>query len=167
MLERAFEPPTDEPRVESVVAVLDENGTPGEAQERPPRVPELRRADQHRTVDMVSLLGIRVDRRAAVDESVKEREGAGQLEPLRAQLEDQERSIARRLNVDGDELGIVQGRLRAQLRRIDGDLLPRHRLSGPARLEEDRLHDGRLSSAARRNCISSRVIALRTTTAAA
>ncbi|MDQ6879025.1 MAG: hypothetical protein M3082_15330 [Candidatus Dormibacteraeota bacterium] len=167
MLERALEPPTDEPRVESVVAVLDENGTLCEAQECSACVPELRRADQHRAVDVVSLLGVRVDGRAAVDESVEEGQRTRQLESLGAQLEHQERSIARGLNVDGDELGIVQRRLRTQLRRVDGDLLPLHRLRGSTRLEVNRLHEGLLSSAARRNWISSRVIVRNTTTATA
>jgi hypothetical protein len=166
VLERAFEPPTYQPRVEGVVAVLDENGALSEAQERPARVPEFGRPDQHRTIDVMSLLGVGVDGRAAVDERVEKGERSGNLESFGPQLQDQERVVAGRLNVDGDELGIVQWRLRAQLRRIDGDLLPRDRLRRPARLEEDRLHDGRLN-AVRRNWISSRVIALRSTTAAA
>jgi hypothetical protein len=165
MLERAFEPPAHEPRVESVMAVLDENGALSETKERPTCVPELRRSDQHRTVDMVALLRVRVYRRAAVDERVKEGKRAGQLETLGAQLQDEERCVAGRLDVDRDELGVVQRRLRAELRRVDGDLLPRYRLRGAARLEEDGLHDGRLS-APRMNCSSSRVIALRSNTAA-
>ena len=165
MLERAFKPATHEPAVESVVAVLDEHRALGEAQERPPGVPEFGCTNQHRTIDVVALLGIRIDWRAAVDERVEEGERAGQLEPLGAQLQDQERGVAGRLDVDGDELGGVQGRLRAEVRRVDGDLLPRDRLRGAARLEEDRLHDGRLR-AVRRNWISSRVIALRSTAAA-
>ena len=165
MLERAFKPATNEPAVESVVAVLDEHRALGETQERPAGVPEFGRTDQHRTIDVVSLLGVRIDGRAAVDERVEEGERAGQLEPLGAQLQDEEWCIAGRLDVDGDELGVVKARLRAQVRRVDGDLLPRDRLRGAARLQEDRLHDGRLR-AARRNWISSRVIALRSTTAA-
>jgi hypothetical protein len=165
MLERAFKPATHEPAVESVVAVLDEHRALGEAQERPAGVPEFGRTYQHRTIDVVSLLGVRVDGRAAVDERVEEGERAGQLEPLGAQLQDEERCVAGRLHVDGNELGVVKGRLRTQVRRVNGDLLPLDRLRGAARLEEDRLHDGRLR-AARRNWISSRVIALRSTRAA-
>jgi hypothetical protein len=72
MLQRALEPATHEPGVERVVAVLHEDGALREPQERAPRVSELRRPDQHRTVDVVSLLGVRVDRRAAIDERVEE-----------------------------------------------------------------------------------------------
>jgi hypothetical protein len=82
MLERAFKPATNEPAVESVVAVLDEHRALGETQERPAGVPEFGRTDQHRTIDVVSLLGVRIDGRAAVDERVEEGERAGQLEPL-------------------------------------------------------------------------------------
>lgn len=165
MLERAFKPATHEPAVESVVAVLDEHRALGETQESPAGVPEFGRTYQHRAIDVVSLLGVRIDGRAAVDERVEEGERAGQLEPLGAQLQDEERCVAGRLDVDGNELGAVKGRLRAQVGRVDGDLLPLDRLGGAARLEEDRLHDGRLR-AARRNWISSRVIALRSTRAA-
>jgi hypothetical protein len=165
MLERAFKPATHEPAVESVVAVLDEHRALGETQESPSGVPEFGRTYQHRAIDVVSLLGVRIDGRAAVDERVEEGERAGQLEPLGAQLQDEERCVAGRLDVDGNELGAVKGRLRAQVGRVDGDLLPLDRLGGAARLEEDRLHDGRLR-AARRNWISSRVIALRSTRAA-
>jgi hypothetical protein len=76
MLKRAFEPPANQPGVESIVAVLDQDGTMGETKERSPRVPELRRPNQHRPVDMVAFLGVRIDRRATVDEGVKESEGA-------------------------------------------------------------------------------------------
>jgi hypothetical protein len=146
--------------------VLDQNRALGKAQKRPAGVAELGRSDQHRTVDAMPLSSVWIDWRAAVDEGVEERQRARQLESLGAQLQDQERRVAGRFNVDGDELGIVERRLRAELWSIDGDLLPWHRLRGPSRLEEDRLHEGRLS-AARRNCISSGVIALRSKTAAA
>jgi hypothetical protein len=166
MLERAFEPPPHQPAVESVVAVLDENCALSKTQESPAGVPEFGRSDQHRTVDVMALPGVRVDGRPAVDQRVKERKRPRQPESLGAELEDEERGVTRRLDVDGDELGNVQWRLRPELRRVDGDLLPRHRLRRPTRLEEERLHDGRLS-AERTNWISSRVIALSRMTAAA
>jgi hypothetical protein len=150
MLERAFESPAHQPAVESVVTVFDQNGALGEAQEGPARIPKFGRPDQHRPVDVMALLGVRVDRRAAVDERVEEGERARQLESLGAELQDQERGVAGRLDVDGDELGFVQWRLRAQLRCIDGDLVPGDGMHCSTRLQEDRLHDDRLS-AARRN----------------
>jgi hypothetical protein len=75
VLERTFEPPAHEPRVESVVAVLDQNRALREAKERASRVAKFGSAYQHRTVYVVSPLGIGVDRRAAVDERVEEGEG--------------------------------------------------------------------------------------------
>ena len=150
VLERAFEPPSHQPAVESVVAVLDQDGAVSEAQECPSGVAELGRPDQHRTVDVMAPARVRVDRRAAVNECVEECERPGELETLGAQLQDQERCVASRLDVDRDELRIVQQRLRAQLGLIDGDLLPGDRLSGPARLEEDRLRAQRAGARARR-----------------
>ena len=47
MLEWTFEAATNQPRVERIVAVFDENSALGEAEERPSRVPELGRADEH------------------------------------------------------------------------------------------------------------------------
>jgi hypothetical protein len=166
VLERALEPTAHEPAVERVVAVLDQDSALRKAQKRPAGVAELWRADQHRTVDVMALLGIGIDWCSAVNKRVEEGKRARQLESLGAELKDQERSVAGGLDIDGDELGIVHRRSRAQLRGIDRDLLPRHRFRSSAGLEEDRLHDGRLS-AVRRNCISSGVIALRRTTAAA
>jgi hypothetical protein len=166
VLERALESSAHQPGVEGIVAVLDENSALSKSEESPASVAKLRRADQHRTVDVMSLLGIRVDRCTAVDERIEEGERPCQLESFRAQLQDEERRIAGCLDVDGDELRIVQLRLRPDLGRVDGDLLPGHRLRGAARLEKDRLHDGRRSNADLRNWISSRVIALRSSTAA-
>jgi hypothetical protein len=71
MLQRTFEPATYQPGVEGVVAVLDEDGALGEAKEGAPRIAELGRSDQHRTVDVVALLRVGVDRRAAIDERVE------------------------------------------------------------------------------------------------
>jgi hypothetical protein len=126
MLEGALESSAHEPGVKSVVAVLDEDSSLGEPEEGPSRISELRRADQHRTVDVVSLLGIRVDWRAAVDKRVEEGKGTCQLESFSAKLQDQEGCISCRLDVDGDKLRVVKTCLRADLGRIDGDLLPGH-----------------------------------------
>jgi hypothetical protein len=144
--------------------VLDQDGTLRKTQERPSRIAELGRADEHRAIDVMPLLGVWVDRRAAVDQGVEEGQWAGKLEPLGAELEHKERCVARGLDVDGDELRVVERRQRTQLGRIDRDLLPLHRLRRPARLEEDRPHDVRLS-AVRTNCSSAGVTA-RTSTMA-
>ena len=72
VLERALETATDEPRVERVVAVLDQHGALREAQECPPRVFELGCADQHRSLDVVTPARVWVDGCAAVDERVEE-----------------------------------------------------------------------------------------------
>jgi hypothetical protein len=107
VLEGALEAAADEPRVERIVAVLDQHGTLRKTQKCPACVAELRRADEHRPVDVMTLLGVRVDRRPAVHQRVKEGERAGQLESLSAELEHQEGGVARRFNVDGDELRII------------------------------------------------------------
>jgi hypothetical protein len=91
MLERALQTATDEPRVEGVVAVLDKHRTLSEPQERSPRVLEDRRADEHRAIDVMAPLRVRIDRRAAVDERVEERERLVEGEALGAELEDKER----------------------------------------------------------------------------
>ena len=104
VLERALQAAADEPRVEGIVAVLDEDRALGEAEEPPPRVPELWRADEHRAVDMVTPARVRVDRRATVDEGVEEGERAVEREALCPELEDQERRVACGLHVEGDEL---------------------------------------------------------------
>ena len=121
--------------------MLDQHGALGETKECPAGVAKLGCPNQHRPVDVVPFLGVRIDGRAAVDEGVEERKRARQLESLGAKLEHQERCVARRLDVDGDELGFVQERLRTELGSVDRDLLPGHGLSGPARLQENRLHD--------------------------
>jgi hypothetical protein len=167
MLQRAFEPPPHQPGVKRVVTVLHQNCALGEPKKSPASVAELRSSDQHRTIYVVPLFGVGIDRGPGVDEGVEEGERARERESLSAELQHEERSVPCRLDVDGDELGIVKQRLRAKLGRIDGDLFPGDRLSCPAGLEIDGFHDGRLSSADRMNCISSRVIALRRTTAAA
>jgi hypothetical protein len=168
MLQRAFEPPSNQPGVEGVVAVLDENCAVGESKKRPAGVAELRCSDQHRTIDVVPLFGVGVDRGPAVDEGVEEGERPRKLESLRAKFEDEERRVTSRFHVDGDELCIVKERLRAQLRGIDRDLLPWNRLCGPSWLEKDwfRIHrDWAMALRAKR--ISSALIALRSSTATA
>jgi hypothetical protein len=138
MLERTLEPATDQPRVECVMAVLHEDSALCEAQERPARIPELRRANEHGAVDVMSPARVGIDRRPAVDQRVEEGERAVETESLGAELEDKEGRVSRRFDVDGDELSGIESGLRSQLRCIDGDLLPRHRLRCTARLEEHR-----------------------------
>jgi len=167
MLERALEAATYEPAVEGVVAVLDEHGALRKAEKRPARVLELGRADEHGAVDVVALARVRVDGCAAVDQGVEERERAVEAEALRADLEDQEGRVAGGLDVQGDELRHCERRLAADLRRVDGDLLPRHELAGAARLEIDRFrfHERPSASARRAHAISSKVTARRRSTA--
>jgi hypothetical protein len=136
MLERAFQSAADEPRVEGVVAVLDQHRALGEAEERPPGIPELWCSDQHRAVDVVSLACVGIDGRAAVDERVEKRERALEGESLGADLEDEERRVARRLHVERHELRVVELRPEGDLGRVDGDLLPRDRLGRPSRLQK-------------------------------
>jgi hypothetical protein len=88
---------------------------------------------------VVTLFRVGVDGRPAIHQRVEEGKRAGEPESLRPQLQDQERRIACRLNVDGDELGVLQPCARRQLGRINGDLLPRYRLHCAARLEKDLL----------------------------
>jgi hypothetical protein len=167
MLERPLEAASDQPGVERIVAVLDEHSAVGEAKESASGVLELRRSDQHRAFDVVTLAGIRIDGRAAVDQSVEEGKGAAEAKPLRSDLQDEERGVAGRLDVEGDELCVVQRGLVADLRRIDGNLLPGDRLAGPARLEKQRLGAHRATTRARRaQSISSRVRARSRRTAA-
>jgi hypothetical protein len=167
MLERAFQPATDQPGVERVVAVLHEHRPLREAKECPSRIPELRRPDQHRAIDVVAPARIGVDGGAAVDKGVEERQRPVEPEALGADLEDQEGRITCRLHVEGDELGVFEPGLGAYLRRIDRDLLPGHGLRGAARLQVDRLGDHLASARARRaKAISSEVTARRTTEAA-
>ena len=88
---------------------------------------------------MVTLFRVGVDRRAAIHERVEKCKRTVETESLGTQLKDQERRIAGRLDVDGDELGVLQPGLRRQLGCIDGDLFPRYRLRCAARFEKDRL----------------------------
>jgi hypothetical protein len=71
MLERAFQPAPDEPRVERIVAVLYQHRPMGEEEECPSRILELGSADEHRAVDVVPLARVGIDGRAAVDQRVE------------------------------------------------------------------------------------------------
>ena len=160
MGEGALEATTDKPCVESVMAVLDEHGALRETEECAPRVSELWGADQHRAIDVVAPASVWIDRRAAVDQRVEKRKRAVELESLGPDLQHQKRSIARRLHVQGHELSVLEARMRTQLRRIDGDLLPPHRLDSAARFEENwPLGHLANASALRANAISSAVTA--------
>jgi hypothetical protein len=152
--ERALQAAADEPRVECVVTVLDQDGALRKAQERATRVLELGRADEHRAVDVVASARVRVDRRAAVDKRVEKRKRAVELESLRSDLEDQEGRVARRLDVEGDELRLLQRSVRAHLRGVDRDLLPGHGLGRAAWLQEHRLLHLASASARRAHAIS-------------
>jgi hypothetical protein len=71
MLQRALESPADEPGVECIVAVLNQDCAVRETQEGPARITEFGCPDQHRPVDVVPLFGVRIDGRATIDQSVK------------------------------------------------------------------------------------------------
>jgi hypothetical protein len=132
------------------MAVLDQDGALGKAQECAARVLEFGRADEHRAVDVVPLARVGVDGRPAVDQGVEERKSRGDGEPLGAKLEDKERGVSSRLHVERHELRLVQRGQRPHLGRVDGDLFPRHQLDRPPRLEVDRLRAHRASARARR-----------------
>jgi len=138
VLERALQAAAHEPRVEGVVTVLHQDGALRKAQERPPRVPELGRADEHRAFDVVAATRIWIDGSPAVDERVEEGELTREGEPLGSDLQHQERGVAGRLHVQRHELGVFQSRARADLGRVHGNLLPRHRLDGTSGFEKYR-----------------------------
>jgi hypothetical protein len=168
VLQRAFEAATDEPRVECVMAVLDKHGALCKPQESTPRILELRSTNQHRSIDVMSPLRIGIDGSPAIDQGVEERQRAVEGEPLGAQLENQERSVACRLHIEGYELRIVESCQRTNLGRVDRDLLPGHQLSRAAGLEVKRLSAHRASARARRaHPISSPLRARSSNTAAA
>jgi hypothetical protein len=167
MLQWAFQAPTDEPGVEGVVTVLDQHGALSETQEGAARVAKFRCADQHRTVDVMAPVCVRVDRRTAVHEGVKERERAFEPEALSADLQDEERGIARGLHVEGDELRLVEPRLGPHLGCINGDLFPRHQFHGSARFEEQGLGCHLVKARARRAQSISSLVTARSSRAAA
>jgi hypothetical protein len=168
MLERALQPAADKPRVERVVAVLDQHRALGKPQEASPGVLELGRADQHRAVDVMPLAGVGIDGRATVDQGVEEGQGGLQRETLGPDLEHQEGRVACGLHVEGDELGLVQRGLAADLGRVDRDLLPGDEVGGAARLEVERTRAHLASASARlAHAISSALMARRRSTATA
>jgi hypothetical protein len=137
VLEGPGEAPAEDPGVEGVVAVLDQDGAPGEVEKGPPGVPELGRVDEHLALDQVPPLGVGIDRRPGVDQGVEEAQRPGQPEPLGADLEDQEGPVASGLDVHRDELGLLQRRLGVDRREVIAtlDRLPGDELGSPARLE--------------------------------
>jgi hypothetical protein len=150
MRERAFQASTDEPRIESVVAVLDEYSALSESQERPAGVAKLRRADEHRAVDVMALVRVWVDRRLTVHKRVEKGERAVKPEALRTHFQDQERCVASGLDVQGHELRFIEGGLWAEIGCVDGDLFPRHGLHGSTRFEEEWFWVHRACASARR-----------------
>ena len=169
VLQRTLETAADEPRVEGVVAVFDQDGALREAEKPAAHILELGSTDEHRALDVVAPPRVRVDRGAAVDERVKKGQRLVQPESLGADLENQERRVARRLDVQGDELRINEAGRSPDLGRVHRDLVPRHRLGGAAGLEvEAPLAHVRAAARARRaQRISSPVRPRRRRTAAA
>jgi hypothetical protein len=164
--ERAFQASTDEPGIESVVAVLDQHRALSESQERPASVAKLRRADEHRAVDVMALVRVRVDRRLTVHKRVEKGQRAVEPEALRAHFQHQERCVSSGLHVQGHELRIIESGLWAEIRCVDRDLFPRHGLHGSARFEEERFWVHRVCASARRaQSISSLVNPRRSRTA--
>jgi hypothetical protein len=91
VLERAFQASTHEPRVERVVAVLDQDGPLGKTKKGAASVAKLWRADQHRPIDVVAPVRVWVDRSLAVHQRVEEGERAVEPEAFGAELQDEER----------------------------------------------------------------------------
>jgi hypothetical protein len=139
VFERPGEAPAQDPGVEGVVAVLDQDGSPGEMEEGPPGVAELGRVDEHLPLDEVPSLRVGVDRRPGVDQGVEQAQGPTQPEPLGADLEDEEGPVAGGLDVDRDELGFLQRRLRADRLEVVAtfDRLPGDQLGRPPGLEPE------------------------------
>jgi tryptophanyl-tRNA synthetase len=137
VLERTGEAPTEDPGVERVVAVLHQHGSPGEVEEGPPGVAELGCVDQHLTLDQVPPTGVGIDRRPGVDQGVEQAQRTAQPEPLGADLEDQKGPVAGGFDVHRDELGLRQGRRRADRRVVVAafDRLPRDQFGRATRLE--------------------------------
>ena len=116
------------------------------------------------------LLGVGIDRRAAVHKRVKKGERALEREALRTDLEDEEGRVTGRLDVERDELGRVQSCFATDLRRVDGDLLPGHKLGCTTRFEEDGTgvgHQRAKASARRAHLISSSLSTWSSSTATA
>jgi hypothetical protein len=126
----------DQVGVEGVVAVLDQHRAAREAEEGGSNVGEAGRAREHRAVDLVALLRVAVDRRPALDQGVEEGQGADEVEALGPDLDDQERAVAGRFNVECDELRLLQGRLVGDRLRLPNQLLEEDFRTG-SRLEPD------------------------------
>jgi hypothetical protein len=107
VLEGLPEAPADQVGVEGVMAVLDQDRAPGEAQEGGAGIAEAGRADQHRAVDLVALLRVAIDRRPGLHQRVEERQRPRELESLGADLDHQEGRVAGRLDVEGHVLGLL------------------------------------------------------------
>ena len=168
MRKRHLQAAADKPCVERVVTVLDQHRAMREAQESATRVLELRRADEHRPVDVVTPPRIRVDGSAAVDERVEERKRTIQPKALGADLQNEKWRVARGLDVKRDELSVFESGLAANLGRVDGDLFPGHKLRCAPRLQVERFGAHRASARARRaQAISSPLSARSKSTAAA
>ena len=150
VLERAFQASTDEPGVERVVAVLDQDRTLGKAQEGAAGVAKLGSADEHRPVDVMAPVRIWVDRSLAVHQRVEEGQRAFEPEAFGADLQDEEWRVAGGLDIQRDELRLVKPRFGLDVRRVDRDLLPRHRLHRSARFEKNWLGAHRACASARR-----------------
>ena len=137
VLEWQWESAAEDPGVEGVVAVLDQDRSPCEMEEGAPGVPELRCVDEHLALDQVPALCVGVDRCPGVDQGVEEAERSAEPEPLGADLEDQERPVAGGLDVDRDELGLLQRRARADRREVVAPLdgLPCDEPGAPSGLE--------------------------------
>jgi hypothetical protein len=136
VLERRREAAAHQVGVEGVVAVLDEDGAAGEAEEGSPSLPEAGSADQHRAVDLVPGLRVAIDRRARFDQRVEQRQRLVEPEALRANLDHQERGVAGGLDVEGDVLSLFQPGLGRDRGELPGQLLEDH-LEPLAGLEPD------------------------------
>ena len=150
MLERALQASAHQPGVERVVAVLDQHRTLSEAEKGTASVAKLGRPNEHRPVDVMAAVGVRIDRSLAVHQRVEERQRPVEPEAFRSNLQNQEWRVARRLDVKRHELRVVQPRLGFDVRRVDGDLIPRHGFRRSPRFEEDGLGSHRACAKARR-----------------
>jgi hypothetical protein len=150
MLERALEAAAHQPGVKRVMAVLDQHRALSKAEKGTPCVAKLGRANQHRPVDVMAAVGVWIDRSLAVHQRVEERQWPVEPETFRSNLQNQERRVACRLDVKRNELRVVQPRLGFDVRRVDGDLIPRHGLRRSPRFEVDGLGSHRACASARR-----------------
>jgi hypothetical protein len=138
MAKRMPKPPADQVAVESIVAVLDKYPTPSEVEESSARIRESWSAGKHVVADPVPTVRVCVDGCPAVNQGVEQGEGLVEPKPLCPDLEDQERGVAGRLDVQSYELGVVQRCLGANHRTRRLLLaLPQDRGLCPARLQVD------------------------------